>query len=89
MVAESGYLAACGVDRGRWGLYNLWRAQGKRSDNSLSFGWKAHNGQAWIYRLREQTTVGLTLRRLIKIARQYLPGRQVESEVEMRGQAPF
>jgi len=90
MVAESGYVAACGVDRGRWGFYNLWRAQCKRSDNSLSFGWKAYNGHSWVYWLREQTALGLILRRLMRIVRRRnLPETQPRKEVKVKGQVPF
>lgn len=54
IVAESGYIAACGVDRGDWGLFNLWRAQCTSSDSLFSFALKA---SGWYHRLiwiREQ-----------------------------------
>ena len=41
MVADSGYIAACGGDRGRWGRFNLWRAQCTGKDSWLSFAFKA------------------------------------------------
>jgi len=91
MVAENGYIAACGVDRGRWGSYNLWRAQCKRSDNSLSFGWKAQNGHSLVYWLREQTALGLILRRLMRVVKKgrYLSETQPRKEVKVKGQVPF
>lgn len=50
MVADSGYLAACGGDRGRWNHFNLWRAQCTGRESWLSFAFKA-SGQ--YYRLLE------------------------------------
>lgn len=50
MVAESGYLAACGGDRGQWNPFNLWRAQCTGRESWLSFAFKV-SGQ--FYRLLE------------------------------------
>lgn len=53
LVARSGYRAACGGDRGEWGLFNLWRAQCGRSENLLSFALKAKGWHEHFIRLHE------------------------------------
>lgn len=69
MVTESGYIAACGGDRGAWGLFNLWRAECVSKESRLSFALKA---DGWYHRLiwlREQSLLG---RLLVRVYR-YLP----------------
>jgi peptidoglycan/xylan/chitin deacetylase (PgdA/CDA1 family) len=82
IVAESGYIAACGGERGDWGLFNLWRAQCYRSDNMLSFVLKA---SGWYHRfiwLREQSPVGPSLRRVVRRLRRLLRDMKVKSPID-------
>jgi peptidoglycan/xylan/chitin deacetylase (PgdA/CDA1 family) len=62
IVAETGYMAACGGDRGAWGFFNLWRAQCKRKDSMRLLALKAGG---WYHRfiwLREHSIFGRPLR---------------------------
>lgn len=63
IVSKSGYLAACGVDRGTWGLHNMWRLECGGADTPRSILWKARGYPYLYYRFREQTAVGRGLRR--------------------------
>ncbi len=71
-VAASGYIAACGVDRGCWSLFNLWRGECRGSDTLKSLAWKVHGGYQALIRFREQSSVGRSLRRVVRaIERQH------------------
>ena len=63
LVAKSGYLGACGMDRGPWSLLNLWRAECLRGDGPLRFGWKARGWSLPFVWLRESSALGQALRR--------------------------
>jgi peptidoglycan/xylan/chitin deacetylase (PgdA/CDA1 family) len=69
IVAASGYLAACGVDRGHWNLFNLWRGECRGSDSLKSLSWKVRGGHQAVIRFREQTLVGQSLRRVVRALR--------------------
>lgn len=62
LVAESHYTAACGGDRGDWGMYNLWRAQCVSHDSNLSFMLKANGVYYHLFRLRQQPLLRKTVR---------------------------
>ena len=69
IVTESGYTAACGGDRGDWGLFNLWRAQCGSHDTDRSFWFKASGLAYHWYRWRQQPLLRRTFRypkRLLK-----------------------
>ena len=77
MARESGYTAACGIDRGTWGLFNLWRVGCMRKDNMLLFALKT---SGWTYRrvwLREETPLGPPLARALRYIRNIAPGSSV------------
>jgi peptidoglycan/xylan/chitin deacetylase (PgdA/CDA1 family) len=65
IVAESGYNAACGGQRGGWEIFNLWRADCLRDEKRLSFALKAdgrYYPRIWqLIWLCERTHVGRTL----------------------------
>lgn len=69
MVAESGYIAACGVDRGAWGLFNLWRAECVSKESLLSFALKASGWHHQLIWFREQSLLGRLLRRTMRVSR--------------------
>jgi peptidoglycan/xylan/chitin deacetylase (PgdA/CDA1 family) len=80
MVAKSGYIAACGIDRGAWGLFNLWRVGCLSKDSMLSFALKAGG---WYYRrvwLREQSPLGRPLARLLRYMRSI--ARSIQGKAE-------
>lgn len=69
IAAETGYEAACGVDRGVWGLYNLWRMQCGPQETVGAWWWKLHG---WPYRvnwLREETALGWPAQRMVRAIR--------------------
>lgn len=64
IVRESGYLGACGIGRGQWSLYNLWRIPVYENDSKLTFYFKVYgvyNFKTW---LREETILGKIIRKL-------------------------
>jgi hypothetical protein len=61
MVAESGYSCACGVDRGIWGKYNMWRVECHRNDSMLRFFLKLNGVNLQYYKFREESIVGRKL----------------------------
>lgn len=66
LTSESGYTAACGIDRGAWGLFNLWRVGCLRTDSELYFRLKT---DGWQYRrtwLREQSLLGRPLAQALR-----------------------
>jgi peptidoglycan/xylan/chitin deacetylase (PgdA/CDA1 family) len=65
IVSSSGYKAACGVDRGRTNVFNLWRTQITGRDTMLTFILKIFGWQNRFIFLREQTFIGKFIRRLI------------------------
>jgi peptidoglycan/xylan/chitin deacetylase (PgdA/CDA1 family) len=69
MVAESGYTAACGGDRGTWGVFNLWRAQCGSHDNNLSFALKARGTYYHFFRLRQQPLLRKTVRYPVRMVK--------------------
>jgi peptidoglycan/xylan/chitin deacetylase (PgdA/CDA1 family) len=66
IVAESGYAAACGGDRGKWSMFNLWRTQCVNADNRLSFALKARGLYQRFIWMREQSPFGPQLRRIAR-----------------------
>ena len=66
MVVESGYTAACGVDRGPWGLLNLWRAQCSSGTTLRAFGCKARGWHHRLIWLREQSCLRRPLRYVVR-----------------------
>jgi peptidoglycan/xylan/chitin deacetylase (PgdA/CDA1 family) len=70
MVAESGYIAACGGDQGAWGLFNLWRAQCVNNEDWRSFSWKARGWHHRLIWLREQSCLGRPLRHIVRTFRE-------------------
>lgn len=62
IVEKSGYLAACGVDRGVWGQHNVWRIGCGTGDTAQSILRKARGYPYFYYHFREQTVVGRSLR---------------------------
>ncbi|MBC7876526.1 MAG: polysaccharide deacetylase family protein [Anaerolineales bacterium] len=62
IVAESGFSSACGVDRGKWGFYNLWRVECARKDSLLKFFSKVNGLYLPFYRFREESSLGVKLR---------------------------
>lgn len=69
MVAESGYIAACGTDRGAWGPFNLWRAHCASNGSRLSFALKADGWHHKLVWLREQSLLGRPLVRVFRCLR--------------------
>jgi peptidoglycan/xylan/chitin deacetylase (PgdA/CDA1 family) len=61
LVSKNGYIGACGVDRGSWGKYNLWRSECRGSDNDLSFYWKVYGYHFYYIWFREQFFLGKIL----------------------------
>ena len=74
IVAESGYVAACGVDRSAWGRFNLWRTQCGADDKGWSFALKARGWQQRFIGLRESPT-GAFLRRSKREVARLVRGR--------------
>ena len=69
IAAETGYEAACGVDRGAWRLYNLWRMHCGPQETVGAWWWKLHG---WPYRvnwLREETALGRPAQRMVRAIR--------------------
>lgn len=76
LVAESGYKAACGIDRGAWGFYNLWRVGCVSTDSMRLFALKV---DGWDYRriwLREQSPFGRPLKQVFKYIRRIVTLRR-------------
>ncbi|MCL4488736.1 MAG: polysaccharide deacetylase family protein [Chloroflexi bacterium] len=67
IVVQSGYAAACGRDRGRWGLDNLWRAQVGRNDTLGSFVLKLCGYPERLAWLREESRLGQALWRTARV----------------------
>ena len=76
MVADTGYIAACGTDRAAWGLYNLWRTECFDTDHGLRFAGKAHGLYNHFIRLREYLCLDTPRRRFI-----YRTGKAVQKMV--------
>lgn len=70
LVAECGYIAACGGDRGQWGLFNLWRAQCTWNESLLSFASKVSGRYYHIIRMRQQPLLRRMLRYPVRKVRQ-------------------
>lgn len=74
LVARSGFYAACGGERGRWGMFSLWRVQCLRDETTLSFALKVGGWRQRLIRLREQTLLGRVVRRMLRGARRGIRG---------------
>ncbi|NJO08027.1 MAG: polysaccharide deacetylase family protein [Chloroflexaceae bacterium] len=74
IVATSGYTAACGGDRQKWHMFNLWRAQCTRHDTVFSVALKAHGLYHRIAWMREESPVGPPLRRTVRTAKSLVQG---------------
>lgn len=70
LAAELGYRAACASDRGPWDRFNVWRAQCWRDNSHLSFVLKARGWYDRATWLREETALGLMLKRIARTVRQ-------------------
>jgi len=62
MAMAAGYRAACGMDRGRRGRFNLWRCLCHTDDSLLTFILKLTRWYRYPGWLREETVVGQFLR---------------------------
>ncbi len=66
IVAGLCYRAACANDRGAWDRFNVWRMQCWRDDSHLSFVLKAGGWYDRVTWLREQTILGMALKRIVR-----------------------
>jgi len=66
MVEESGHIAACGVDRGKWGIFNLWRAECASRESRVSFAFKVSGWYHQLLWLREESLLGGPLVRVLR-----------------------
>ncbi|NDJ76225.1 MAG: polysaccharide deacetylase family protein [Chloroflexi bacterium] len=81
LADESGYHAACSDDRGRWGLFNIWRIQCGRDDRAEVFALKVAGWYGRMTWLREETPLGRLLRRGVQRLK-HLPSRPAPSPGE-------
>ncbi len=79
IVSKAGYTAACGVDRGVWNRYNVWRIECGAEDTPRTMLWKARGLNYLYYSFREHTAVGRGLRSLWQGVKRQL-GRGVVTE---------
>jgi hypothetical protein len=66
VVAECGYRSASSGDRGKWDIYNMWRAQCWRTETLASFEMKVRGlyyRKVW---LREESAFGPPLRKAVR-----------------------
>jgi peptidoglycan/xylan/chitin deacetylase (PgdA/CDA1 family) len=73
MAMAAGYKAACGVDRGRSGRFNLWRYPCRTNDSLPTFILKLTHWYRYPGWFREETVVGQFLR---EIKRRWFPDRR-------------
>lgn len=64
LARVAGYVAAFGVNKGRNGRFNLWRRQCSADDTLLTFAFKISRLYGYLTWLREESRVGIGLRRL-------------------------
>lgn len=64
IAAACGYQAACGVSRGDWGLFNVWRATCSGSDPFLAYQTKARGWYRYKFQARQNRLIGRPLRRI-------------------------
>jgi peptidoglycan/xylan/chitin deacetylase (PgdA/CDA1 family) len=76
VVAKGGYTAACGVDRGPWGLFNLWRAECTRGTDLQAFRFLARGWHLPLLWLREESWLG---RLMLRALRPLRGGRSVSN----------
>lgn len=69
LVAESGYIAACGGDRDKWDLFNLWRAECTGGESLFSFVLKVNGWYTHFIRMRQQPFLRRMLRRPVRTLR--------------------
>lgn len=72
LVEESGHVAACAGDRGKWSLFNIWRDECRRIDSLRSFCRKAKGRNQHLIWLREQSILGQTLVPVVRHVRKFL-----------------
>jgi peptidoglycan/xylan/chitin deacetylase (PgdA/CDA1 family) len=70
LVAESGYIAACGGDRGQWDLFNLWRAPCAGNDSLFSFAAKVNGWYTHFIQMRQQPVLRRVFRRPARAMKQ-------------------
>lgn len=64
IAAACGYRAACGVSRGDWGIFNLWRATCTGSDSFLTYQTKARGWYRYKFQVRQNRLLGGPLRQM-------------------------
>lgn len=57
-LIENGYRAGCGVDKGAWHLYNLWRLRCDHINNQVNFIFNLLCFPYYFYKFREDTYIG-------------------------------